>query len=162
MVQSATMVHETAPEHPAYRTSLFFGPELVDARPAVRYCVFNVKKRSWKGGIQVAVEIASEQVDRIRRTLRFPSELARIFESLPVEERALYEQRAEDLFVQALCSSKLDLLLESGVSQDNQSLTAEALVEELDRAASARRSSILSFIVSELDLTPGKPASPAG
>ena len=44
------------PELPQYRVTLFFGPEPVKARPSRVCCVFNVKKRSWKGGVQIAVE----------------------------------------------------------------------------------------------------------
>ncbi len=160
MVESTSMTQDATPEHPPYRTSLFFGPEAVEKRPADRYCVFNVKKRSWKGGIQVAVEIGAGQIDRLRQVLHFSPELARRLAPLPVEDRASYEKRAADLFVQAICSSKLDLLLESGVSQDNQRVAADMLIEELDQAVADRRASIFSYVLNELDLAPVDPASP--
>src|SRR6266705_5247993 len=50
----------------AFRITFFFGPEAAPDRPGVVRCVFNVKKRSWKGGVQVTVELASAQFERIR------------------------------------------------------------------------------------------------
>jgi len=50
-----TMAVERAPEPSQFRVALFVGPQPVEGKPFTSSCVFNVKKRSWKGGIQVAV-----------------------------------------------------------------------------------------------------------
>ena len=52
-----------------YRVTFFFGPEAVEERPDHLRCVFNVKKRSWKGGVQVAVDVARRHLDRARERL---------------------------------------------------------------------------------------------
>ena len=39
-----------------FRVTLFVGPQPVEGKPFTQSTVYNVKKRSWKGGIQVAVE----------------------------------------------------------------------------------------------------------
>ena len=49
-----------------FRITFFFGPEAAPDRPGVVRCVFNVKKRSWKGGVQVTVELEAAQLERIR------------------------------------------------------------------------------------------------
>ena len=56
------MVPESTRDIPSYRVTLFFGPESVEGKPDVQACVFNVKKRSWKAGIQVSVEMSTDQL----------------------------------------------------------------------------------------------------
>jgi hypothetical protein len=58
-----TMTIEHAPEFSQFRVTLFVGPQPVEGRPFTSSCVFNVKKRSWKGGIQVAVVITQSQIE---------------------------------------------------------------------------------------------------
>ncbi len=57
------------PELPQYRVTLFFGPQPVKATPSRVCCVFNVKKRSWKGGVQIAVELEEDQLARARQMM---------------------------------------------------------------------------------------------
>ena len=52
-----------------YRVTFFFGPEAVEERPDHLRCVFNVKKRSWKGGVQVAVDVAELDAFAVRGRL---------------------------------------------------------------------------------------------
>jgi hypothetical protein len=54
-----------------FRITLFYGPEAVEDQPSIQNCVYNVKKRSWKGGIQVAVEIDDAQLSRARASIDF-------------------------------------------------------------------------------------------
>ena len=61
----------TSPGVPAYRITLFYGPEYVEGPPKTIQCVFNVKKRSWKGGIQVVVELDEGQFARVGKSLQF-------------------------------------------------------------------------------------------
>ena len=70
MIQWLAMTSERAPELSSYRVTLFFGPESVEGESDVLACVFNVKKRSWKAGIQVSVEIAQAHLARLGEEVR--------------------------------------------------------------------------------------------
>ena len=60
-----TMAVTHAPEPSQFRVTLFVGPQPVEGRPFTYSCVFNVKKRSWKGGIQVSVVVTQSQIDSL-------------------------------------------------------------------------------------------------
>ncbi len=143
------------PELPQYRVTLFFGPEPVKATPSRVCCVFNVKKRSWKGGVQIAVELEEDQLARARQTIGFEDWLENVLAGIPDDERDDYQSRAQDLLVQGLCSLKLDLAVEVGIRQENGCLAGDALVKELDQAVSDQRARIQSQILTELDLEEG-------
>ena len=143
------------PELPQYRVTLFFGPEPVKARPSRVCCVFNVKKRSWKGGVQIAVELEEDQFSCAYQTIGFEAWLNKRLNGFPKDERANYQSRAHDLFVQGLCALKLELALEAGIRQENGCLPGDALVSELDQALSERMERIKSQILTELDLASG-------
>lgn len=140
-----------SPEVPQYRVTLFYGPEAQPGPPAVKGCVFNVKKRSWKGGVQVAVEVEERQLHRAGELLQFESWVKTILARVPDAERAAYETRARDLFVQGVCALKLDLALE-GLRQENTTLAGDRLIGELDRAISERTERLKADILAELDL----------
>lgn len=151
-----------APESPAassfHRVTLFFGPEPVDGEPDTQACVFNVKKRNWKAGIQVSVEIGTDQLSAIRHKIRLTERLAQIFLTLTPEERPVYEGRVTDLFAQAVTRCKLDLRLQSGLNQENQRIPADELVPELDQAVTARAEYVVAYVLTELDLAPERPS----
>ena len=140
------------PDQLPYRVTLFFGPETVEEQNAAQYCVFNVKKRSWKAGIQVSVEVAKDHVSALQETLKLTEGLANVLASVDKPERAEYMARIPDLFAQAIAWCKLDLRLEAGLPQENQRIGAHELVHELHHAAQARRAYVLSYILTELDL----------
>jgi hypothetical protein len=135
-----------------FRITFFFGPEEVPDRPGVVRCVFNVKKRSWKGGVQVGVELAAAQFARIRDCGQLGELLEMIRAKVEPETFADYGQRARDLFTQQVCRTKLDLAIQSGIPQENQTIAAESYREELDRAVLAGADAIRSAILTELDL----------
>jgi hypothetical protein len=116
-----------------------------------------VKKRSWKGGIQVAIELAQAQIDQLGDAVGFPQWLETALTMVPPEEHAFYHARAQELLVQALSWCKLDLLLLSGITQQNQCLTADTFVAELDEIVPNRRDFISSHVAAELDLLPHNP-----
>ena len=64
----SSMAIELAPEPSQFRVTLFVGPQPVEGRSDASSCIFNVKKRSWKGGIQVAVVITQNQIDTLAPT----------------------------------------------------------------------------------------------
>jgi hypothetical protein len=77
--------------------------------------------------------------------------------AIPQEERAAYHDRAQELLIQALAWCKLDLLLQSGITQKNQCLTADTFVAELDEIVPKKRDFIASHVAAELDLLPDNP-----
>ena len=139
---------------PSYRVTLFFGPEAVEGQPDVLACVFNVKKRSWKAGIQVSVEIRVGQLSVLEQKMRLVDRLAKSLTVLDPHERPQYQERIADFFAQAVCWCKLDLRLEAGLAQENQRVQADELTIELEQEASNRVDYVLAYILGELDLAP--------
>jgi hypothetical protein len=154
------MAIQHAPEPSQFRLTLFVGPQPVKGRPFTYSCVFNVKKRSWKGGIQVDVGITQDQIDRLSTDVDFSSWLARALTDLPDDDRSTYQERAWELFIQAVCWCKLDLALQSGIAQENQRLADDTWIAEVRDTVSGRSNFIMSYIVSELDLAPRDAAAP--
>lgn len=149
-----TMAVEHAPEPSQFRVTLFVGPQPVEGRPCTYSCVFNVKKRSWKGGIQVAVAITQSQIDRLGTEIDFSRWLTQALIDLPEEDRPSHQERAHELFIQAVCWCKLDLLLQSGITQENQCLADNTWITDVRDTVIKRTNFITSFIASELDLIP--------
>lgn len=150
------MIPESTRDVPSYRVTFFFGPELVDGQPDVLVCVFNVKKRSWKAGIQVSVEMRTDQLSALRQKMRLADRLAKSLTALAPSERPLYQARITDFFAQAVCWCKLDLRLQMGLAPENQRIRVDELTTELDDAASDRADYILTYILGELDLAPDR------
>jgi len=135
-----------------FRITFFFGPEEAPDRPGVARCVFNVKKRSWKGGVQVTVELAEAQLERIRDRGQLGELIEMIRAKVEPDTLAEYELRARDLFTQQVCRAKLDLAIRAGIAQENQTLPVEAFQPEMDELARARADAIRQAILTELDL----------
>lgn len=150
------MASGRAPELSSYRVTLFFGPEPVEEEPGVLACVFNVKKRSWKAGIQVSVEIAHTHLARLGREIRLTDRIAEALPSLGTEEHEAYHARVDDLFAQAVTWCKLDLCLAAGLAQENQRIPAADLVRELNQSVAVRAEYVITYILTELDLVNGR------
>ncbi|GKS63365.1 hypothetical protein YTPLAS72_06690 [Nitrospira sp.] len=153
------MISDAMRDLSVYRITLFFGPEPVEKKPHTVACVFNVKKRSWKAGIQVAVEIHTSQLLALRKTMALNDRLVAILKEAEQDEVSYYQERAEDVFAQALCRYKLVLRLSSGLTQENQRIDADELMEELNEEAGARTEEIVASIMDELDIIPSCPSS---
>lgn len=154
------MAVEHAPEPSQFRVTLFVGPQPVEGASLTVSCVFNVKKRSWKGGIQVDVNIAQSQLDALSREIDFSRWLAQALIDLSVDDRPSYEERGRELLAQAVCWCKLDLLLESGIIQENQCLAADRWMAEVRNRILERRDFLTSYVAAELDLAPGDRSAP--
>ena len=150
------MVQESTQDLPSYRVTFFFGPESVEGRPDVLACVFNVKKRSWKAGIQVSVEMRTDQLSVLRQKMRLADRLAKSLTALDPREHPHYQERITDFFAQAVCWCKLDLRLQGGLTQENQRILADELTIELDHEANNRVDYVLAYILAELDLVPDR------
>lgn len=135
-----------------FRTTFFFGPEEVPERPGILRCVFNTKKRSWKGGIQVAVELAEAQLERLRERGLLGELLEMLRARVEPETFAEYGQRARDLFTQQVCRAKLDLAMAKGLAQENQTIGADVFQQELEQAVLAGADAVRQAILAELDL----------
>ena len=145
-------MQEFARDTSLYRVTLFFGPEPMPGEHSVQACVFNVKKRSWKAGIQVAVEIRTDQLSLLRQAIQLDTRLERSLAALDADARSHCEERVPDLFAQAACWCKLNLVLRIGLSQDNQRLGPDELTAELHQAIADRSEWIMTYILEELDL----------
>jgi hypothetical protein len=141
-----------APQPPLFRITLFYGPEALSGAPARYGCVFNVKKRSWKAGVQVAVEVPCSQVERLRDALDLERWISDLVSRVSEDERSEYELRARDLFVKELCSAKLTLGLAAHIKQENASLPPDCLAEELERSVRESADRLKSGILAELGL----------
>ena len=146
------MAVESATEPSQFRVTLFVGPQPVEGKPFTFSCVFNVKKRSWKGGIQVDVAITQRQIDVLSTDVDFSHWLAQALVDLSDEDRLSHQGRARELFIQAVCWCKLDLALQSGITQENQFFSDEAWIAEVRDTVIKRTNFITSYIASELDL----------
>ena len=109
----------SSPRVPVYRITLFYGPELMHGVPKALQCVFNVKKRSWKGGVQIVVAVEEAQLATVREALQFDDWIEKILSQVPHKEHANYALRAHDLFVQQVCHLKLQLAIQQGIRQEN-------------------------------------------
>ena len=147
-----TMAIEHAPEPSQFRVTLFVGPQPVEGKPFTSSCVFNVKKRSWKGGIQVTVAITQSQIDTFSTDINFSHWLAQALIDLSDEDRLSHQERAHELFIQAVCWCKLDLALQSGITQENQCLADDTWIIKVRDSVISRRNFITSYVASELDL----------
>lgn len=154
------MIPETRQGAPVFRVTFFFGPERVEGHADIVACVFNVKKRSWKAGVQVAVEIHTNQLAALRRTIELNDRLAARMMGIDPDEVSSYQDRADDLFVQALCRWKLNFRLQAGLPQANQRIRAEELTDELNEGACAHHDDIFAYLVDELGLIADGPTAP--
>ena len=147
-----TMTIEHAPELSQFRVTMFVGPQPVEGRPFTSSCVFNVKKRSWKGGIQVAVVITQSQIEMLSVGIDFSRWLAQALIGLSDEDRLSHQERAHEMFIQAVCWCKLDLALQTGITQENQFLADETWTAEVRDTVVKRKNFVTSYVASELDL----------
>ncbi len=146
------MAVEHPPELSQFRVTLFVGPQPVEERPFTFSCVFNVKKRSWKGGVQVSVMLTQGQIDTLCTDIDFPRWLTLALADLADEDRLSHRERAHELFIQAVCWCKLDLALQSSIAQENQSLEDTTWNAEIRDTVIKRTNFITSYVASELDL----------
>ncbi len=147
------MSFPSSPQPPLFRTTLFFGPEPVVGLSGLVRCVFNVKKRSWKSGIQVEVQLPEGTIDRARAALGYEAWVDDLLAAVPLEERPLYRQRAGELLAQRLCGLTLELALDDGLPQESQLLDGVRLAPQLEGSIPDRVGEIREWVQAELDLS---------
>ncbi|GKS56625.1 hypothetical protein YTPLAS18_01520 [Nitrospira sp.] len=142
----------TPPSTPLYRVTLFFGPETLDNDSDTVQAVFNVKKRSWKAGIQVAVHLSVMLVRQLRDQLDFRSWLESSWTAVPESDRSDLRTRAEEALTVELARVKLDQALERGLPQENYALAVDAGDTLLFDLVGRDEASIKARLRSALDL----------
>jgi hypothetical protein len=140
------------PQIPLFRITLFYGPEAVEGTLDSVHCIFNVKKRSWKGGVQVEVVMHKSQIARLEGILQHSSWLEVVLKGIPVEDRGGYREKSHDLLVQLLCFHKLHVFIHQGISQENIQVSGDALISETDEVVEREAEEIKKQIYIELDL----------
>jgi hypothetical protein len=140
------------PQIPLFRITLFYGPEAIEGASDSVHCVFNVKKRSWKGGVQVEIVMEKNQITRLEGVLHHPSWLEDILIGVPSEDRKDYLEKSQDLLVQLLCFHKLQAYIQQGITQKNIQVPGDSLVSETDEVVQREAEEIKRQIYVELDL----------
>ena len=124
------------PQIPLFRITLFYGPEAIEGGSDTIHCVFNVKKRSWKGGVQVGIVMERNQIQRLEKKLAFQPWIEEHLQVVPSDEREDYLKLGYDLFIQFICFHKLELYIRQGIKQENVQVSAEFLISETDEVDS--------------------------
>jgi hypothetical protein len=140
------------PQIPLFRITLFYGPEAVEGASDSVHCVFNVKKRSWKGGVQVEVVMKRNQVERLEGILQHSSWLEVVLRGVSIEKQGSYREKSHDLLVQLLCFHKLHAFIQQGIKQENIQVSGDALIAETDEVVEREAEEIKRQIFIELDL----------
>jgi hypothetical protein len=140
------------PQIPLFRITLFYGPEAVEGASDSVHCVFNVKKRSWKGGIQVEVVMKKNQITQLEGFLQFPSWLEDVLSGVLAEDQGEYLKKSQDLLVQLLCFHKLQVFIHQGIRQENIQVPGDSFVSETDEVVQREAEKIKRQIYVELDL----------
>lgn len=140
------------PQIPLFRITLFYGPEIVEGAVDTIHCVFNVKKRSWKGGVQVGIALGSTQIRRLEEQLEFQSWLEAHLKGVPIDERGDFLQTGKDLFTQFICFYKLKTYIQQGIKQENTQVAGGFLISETDEAVRREAEQIKQQIIVELDV----------
>lgn len=147
------MIRPPSPPVPQYRVTLFYGPESDDQDADILYCVFNVKKRNWKGGVQVVVKLEREQFKRLKQKLSFGDWLSIQLSTIPKNEREEFVRRGEDILAQCICQAKLMLAIRDGLKQENGELAPTYLFTELEEIVEKEEHSLKTQVEEELDVS---------
>ncbi len=140
------------PKIPLFRITLFYGPEVFDGTSDARHCVFNVKKRSWKGGVQVDIVVERSQIQRLMKRIGFQNWLEECLQVVPSDERENYLKQGFDLFTQFICFYKLETYIQQGIKQENRNVPADVLMAETDEVVYREAENIKEHIMVELDI----------
>ena len=140
------------PQIPLFRITLFYGPEVFEGASETIHCVFNVKKRSWKGGVQVDIVVGRSQIQRLEKQLGFSSWIEELLQVVPCDNREEYSKQGLDLFIQFICFYKLEIYIRQGIKQENTQVAAGFLVLETDEVIKREAENIKQQIMVELDI----------
>ncbi len=140
------------PPIPLFRITLFYGPEPLEGASDTMQCVFNVKKRSWKGGVQVGIGVQQADIRRLTECLDFQSWLERSLHDVPDHEQEDYLNTGYDLFIQFICFYKLKIYIQEGIRQKNAKVSGVEFKAETDELVRREANQIKAQIIAELDI----------
>ena len=140
------------PQIPLFRITLFYGPDAFEVDSETIHCVFNVKKRSWKGGVQVDIVVGRNQIQRLESTFGFQPWLEELLLVVPSNDREDYLKQGSDLFIQFICFHKLETYIRQGIKQQNTQVSASILTVETDEVIQREVEKIKEQIMVELDI----------
>lgn len=141
------------PQIPLFRITLFYGPEIVEGASDSIHCVFNVKKRSWKGGVQVDVVMNQRQLIGLESVLEHPAWLKSLLNNIAEEEQKDYLEKSRDLLIQLVCFYKLQIFIQEGIRQENIQISGDSYIDEVNEAVQREAENLKRQICVELDLT---------
>ena len=140
------------PQIPLFRITLFYGPESFEGDSESIHCVFNVKKRSWKGGVQVDIVVGKNQIRRLENQLGFQEWITDLLQIVPEDDREDYAKQGTDLFTQFICFYKLEIYIRQGIKQENTQVLWNFLILETDEIIQQEAEKIKQQIKIELDI----------
>jgi len=140
------------PQIPLFRITLFYGPDAFEGDSETIHCVFNVKKRSWKGGVQVDIVVGRNQIQRLKGTFGFQPWLEELLLVVPSNAREEYVKQGSDLFIQFICFYKLGIYIKQGIKQENTQVSEGLLIQETDEVICREAQKIKQQIMVELDI----------
>ena len=140
------------PQIPLFRITLFYGPESFEGDSETIHCVFNVKKRSWKGGVQVDIVVGRNQIRRLENQLGFQEWIDECLQVVPEDDREDYVKQGTDLFTQFICFHKLEIYIRQGIKQENTQVLSSFLILETDEVIQREAEKIKQQIIVELDI----------
>ncbi len=140
------------PQIPLFRITLFYGPEEIEGTFDTIHCVFNVKKRSWKGGVQVDIVVENHQIQQLQAGLGFQPWLEEHLHEVPLDQQEDYLKKGYDLFIQFICFHKLEVYIQRGIKQENSQVSGTDLMEETGEVVYREAENIKQQILVELDL----------
>ena len=140
------------PKIPFFRITLFYGPEALEGASDSIHCVFNVKKRSWKGGVQVDIVVERNQIQQLESSLAFQSWIDQCLRKVPDEERDDYRKQGHDLFHQFICFYKLEIFIQHGIKQENIRVPSDLFIQDIDAVIPREAEKIKQHILVELDV----------
>ena len=140
------------PHIPLFRITLFYGPEVLEGASETIHCVFNVKKRSWKGGVQIDIVVGRNQIQQLENQLKFRPWIDELLRVVPSEEREDYIKQGNDLWIQFLCFHKLGIFIRQGIKQESTEVSAGQFIPEMDEVIRCEAQNIKKQILVELDL----------
>ena len=102
--------------------------------------------------MQCVVEMAQAQTSSYKRILHVESWLRNALHHLPQEEHDEYFQRGQELCLQYLCQTKLQLAIQNGLKQETTLLSPDAFAQELEHTVRQSGHSLKATILAELDV----------
>ncbi|MDR4494273.1 MAG: hypothetical protein R3B74_07590 [Nitrospirales bacterium] len=97
----------------------------------------------------------SSQLEILNQRFNYGPWLIQVLQTIPDEDRQIYQQKAEDLFTQLICFYKLQEYIRQGIRQENVQVSPEQLFPETQEVVYQEMEEIKRQILVELDIVEG-------